>query len=80
MAPQMQRAVGQLGRALGQVLQRTAESVGAGDQYSQALQEYARSKAWQQFGANAWQFIKKAAPTAIGIGAGGRLAIDSLLP
>jgi hypothetical protein len=80
MAPQMQRAVGQLGQALGDVLKSTADSVGAGDQYLQAMSEYARSKTWQQLGSNAWQFLKRAAPTAVGIGAGGRLAIDSLLP
>jgi hypothetical protein len=45
MAPQMQRAVGQLGRALGDVLQSTADSVGKGDEYAQAMREYASSKA-----------------------------------
>ena len=78
MAPQMQRAVGQLGRALGDVLNDTAASVGKGDEYTQAMQEYARSKAWQQFGAGAWQFIKKAAPYAVGVGAGGRMAISGV--
>ena len=79
MAPQTQRAVGQLGRALGDVLQTTAEGVGKGEEYSQAMQEYARAKSWQQFGADAWQFVKKAAPYAAGVGAGGRMAISSLL-
>jgi hypothetical protein len=76
MAPQMQRAVGQLGRALGGVLNDTAASVGKGEEYAQAMREYARSKSWQQFGAGAWDFIKKAAPYAVGIGAGGRMALS----
>jgi len=79
MAPQMQRAVGQLGRALGDVLQGTAESVGKGDEYAEAMAEYSRSKAWQQFGSDAWDFIKKAAPYAVGVGTGGRMAISSIL-
>jgi hypothetical protein len=78
MAPQMQRAVGQLGRALGDVLQGTAESVGKGDEYAQAMSEYARSKAWQQFGSNAWNFAKQVAPYALGVGAGGRFALGAL--
>lgn len=78
MAPQMQRAVGQLGHALGDTLQATADSVGAGDQYRQAMAEYAKAKNWQQLGSNAWTFIKKAAPYAAGIGIGGRLALGAL--
>jgi len=72
MNPQMQRAVGPLGRALNDVLNDTAASVGRGDEYAQAMQLYAKAKSWQKFGADTWQFIKRAAPTAIGVGAGGR--------
>jgi hypothetical protein len=78
MAPQMQRAVGQLGRALGEVLSDTATSIGKGDQYEQAMQLYRTSKAWQQFGSNAWTFFKKAAPYAVGAGAGARLGMSAL--
>ena len=78
MAPQTQRAVAQLGRALGDALQSTAESVGKGDEYQQAMSEYARSKAWQQFGSDAWQFVKRAAPYVAGTGIGGRLAVEGL--
>jgi hypothetical protein len=78
MNPQMQRAVGQLGRALGDVLNETAAGVGKADQYAQAMQLYRTSKAWQQFGSNAWTFVKKAAPYAVGAGAGARMGMSSL--
>ena len=78
MAPQMKSAVGQLGRALGGVLNDTAAAAGKADEYAQAMDLYRTSKAWQQFGSNAWTFVKKAAPYAIGVGAGGRLAISGL--
>ena len=42
--------------------------MGKGDEYAQAMREYASAKAWQQFGANAWQFVKKAAPYGAGSG------------
>ena len=80
MNPQMQRAVGQLGHALGDVLQSTAKVVGQGDAYNQAMNLYARSKRWQELGSDAWQFIKRAAPPAIGVGAGGRFLLDRVLP
>ena len=79
MNPQMQRAVGPLGRALNDVLNDTAASVGKGDEYAQAMQLYAKAKSWQKFGADTWQFIKRTAPTAIGVGAGGRMALSHLL-
>jgi len=79
MNPQMQRAVGQLAHALGDVLNDTAASVGQGDQYAQAMRLYAKAKAWPPFGSDAWQFVKRAAPTAIGVGAGGRMALSHLL-
>lgn len=78
MSPQMQSAVGQLGRALGGVLRDTAATAGKGDEYAEAMQLWGKSKAWQQFGSNAWTFAKKAAPYAAGVGAGGRLAIGGL--
>jgi hypothetical protein len=79
MNPQMQRAVGQFASAFNDTLRATAGSAGVGDDYAQAMQLYARSKAWQKFGAGAWDVAKKALPTAIGIGAGGRLALSHLL-
>ena len=79
MNPQMQRAVGQLAHALGGVLNDTAASVGKGDEYSQLMRLYAKAKAWQQFGSDAWQIVKRAAPTAIGVSAGGRRALSHLL-
>jgi hypothetical protein len=78
MAPQMQRAVGQLGRALGDVLSDSATAAGKGDEYQQAMQLYRTSKSWQQFGSDAWTFIKKAAPYAVGAGAGARLGMSAL--
>jgi methyl-accepting chemotaxis protein len=78
MNPQMQRAVGQLGHALGDVLNDTAAGVGKADEYAQAMDLYRTSKAWQQFGSNAWTFLKKAAPYAVGAGAGARLGMSSV--
>jgi hypothetical protein len=78
MAPQMQRAVGQLGRALGDVLSDSATAAGKGDEYNQAMQLYRTSKSWQQFGSDAWTFVKKAAPYAVGAGAGARLGMQGL--
>jgi len=33
------------------------------------MQLYSKAKAWQNFGANTWQFVKRAAPIAVGMGA-----------
>jgi len=54
---------------------RVAASVsfagGVGDAFSQAMQLYARSKAWQKFGAEVWAGFKRAIlPGAIGGGIG----------
>jgi len=44
-----------------------AEAGGVGDEFSQAMQLYARSKAWQQFGSEVWAGFKRAIlPGAIG--------------
>lgn len=78
MSPQMQRAVGQLGHALGSTLEATADSVGAGNEYRTAMAEYAKAKNWQQLGSDAWQFAKKSLPYAVGLGVGGRIALGAL--
>jgi hypothetical protein len=70
MAPQMQRAVGELGRSLNDVLQTTADSVDKGDEYAQAMQLYAKAKSWQKFGSDVWTGMKKALPFAGGTAAG----------
>jgi|GEM_PF-4767151 hypothetical protein len=70
MAPQMQRAVGQFASAFNNTLRSTAEAAGMGDEYGQAMQLYARSKAWQKFGSQAWEGFKKALPVAGGVAAG----------
>ena len=83
MNPSMARAVGKFAGAFNNTLRTTAEAAGVGDDYAQAMSLYARSKAWQQFGSDAWSFIKKAAPYALGAGAGSKLAIrylSDLLP
>jgi hypothetical protein len=78
MNPQMQRAVGQLGHALGSDLNDAASAAGKGDEYLQAMQLYRTSKAWQQFGSDAWSFLKKAAPYAVGAGTGARLGMSGV--
>jgi hypothetical protein len=44
MNPQMQRAVGELGRSLASDLNAAASAVGKGDEYTQAMQLYAKAK------------------------------------
>ena len=61
MAPQMQRAIGQLGQALGSDLNRAAASVGKADEYAEAMQLYSKAKGWQQFGSSVWQGFKACA-------------------
>ena len=62
MNPQMAAQVGKLAGAMKDAAQGVAEAGGVGDEFSQAIQLYARSKAWQKFGAEVWAGFKKSDP------------------
>jgi len=66
MSPQMQAAIGRLGRSLGSVLNDTAASAGKSEQYAQAMELYRTSKSWQRFGSDVWQGFKRSLPYAGG--------------
>jgi len=71
MNPQMAAQVSKLAGAMKDAAQGVAEAGGVGDEFSQAMQLYARSKAWQKFGAEVWAGFKRAIlPGAIGGGIG----------
>ncbi len=79
MNPQMAAQVAKMSNAMRQTASQVARAGGVGDQFENAMQMYARSKAWQKFGAETWDFAKKAIPYAVGVGAGGRFAIGKAL-
>lgn len=78
MNPQMAAQVSKLAGAMKDAAQGVAEAGGVGDDFSQAMQLYARSKACQKFGAEVWAGFKRAIlPGAAGSGgyqAGKRLS------
>jgi len=78
MAPQMSRAVAKFGSAFADALEGVAQEAGVADDYSQAMQLYAKAKSWQKFGSNVWNTIKASAVpiggSVIGGGVGARVA------
>lgn len=86
MNPQMAAQVGKFAGAFNDALRSAAAAAGKGDEYSQAMQLYRTSKAWQRFGSDVWQGVKKAVPWAAGsaagtaIGSGIARRLSDLLP
>jgi hypothetical protein len=78
MNPQMSGAVANFAHAFRDSLQGVAEGVGAGDEFSQAMQLWGKAKSWQKFGANVWKGAKQALPfaggTAVGVHVGRKLS------
>jgi len=72
MAPQMAAQVGRLASAMRDAASATAGKGGVGPQFETAMQLYARSKAWQKFGSDLWNYagapLVKGAFTAAGAG------------
>jgi hypothetical protein len=68
LTPAMRRALNQYKNALGSAIQETANSGGVGQQYQQAMSDYARGAQLEDRFQKAWSVTKKAAITgAIGL-------------